>query len=106
MDLHEFKKLVFSEFGDGLEHATPENVRSFLDRVQGDVLSARLKDRIILEECASTYEEVLKDFFASVLELPKDDAVMMLWLLAFDLAFSAIELQQSDKFKSLFREYE
>ena len=106
MDLHEFKKLIFEEFGESLEHATPENVRSFLDRVQNDVLGARLKDRIVLEEHASTYEEVLKDFFANVLELPKDDAVMMLWLLAFDLAFSAIELQQADKFKSLFPEYE
>jgi len=106
MDLYEFKKLVFEEFGDGLEHATPENVRSFLDRVQGDILSARLKGRIVLEERASTYEEVLKDFFVNVLELPKDDAIMMLWLLAFDFAFSAIELQQADKFKSLFHEYE
>jgi len=106
MDLYEFKKLVFEEFGEGLEHATPENVRSFLDRVQGGVLSAHLKERIVLEERASTYEEVLKDFFANVLELPKDDAIMMLWLLAFDLAFSGIELQQADKFKSLFREYE
>ncbi|HUV03661.1 MAG TPA: hypothetical protein VMX94_00980 [Armatimonadota bacterium] len=106
MDLYEFKKLVFGEFGESLEHATAENVRGFLDRVQNDVLGARLKDRIVLEEHASTYEEVLKDFFANVLELPKDDAIMMLWLLAFDLAFSAIELQQADKFKSLFREYE
>ena len=102
----EFKKLVSKEFGKDLEHATPGNVRDFLDRMQLDVLGPHLKGRIVLDERASSYEDVLKDFFNRVLELPKDEALMMLWLLAFDFAFAAIELQQDDRFKSLFREYE
>lgn len=106
MDLREFKDLVSKEFGDGLEHATPGNVREFLDHMQFDVLGPQLKGRVVLEEYASSYEEVLKDFFTKVLELPKDEALMMLWLLAFDFAFSAIELQQADKFKSLFGDLE
>jgi len=106
VDLREFKKLISDEFGEGLEHATPGNVRDFLDHMQLDVLGPHLKGRIVLEERASTYEEVLKDFFTRVLELPKDEAVMLLWLLAFDFAFSAIELQQADRFKSLFGDYE
>lgn len=64
MDLEEFKKLVVSEFGSDLGRATPSNVREFLDRVQSEVPSPRLTGRIILEEHASTYEEVLKDFFS------------------------------------------
>lgn len=104
MDIREFKKLVSSEFGEGLEHATPGNVREFLDRMQFDVLGPHLKGRIVLEERASSYEEVLKDFFVRVLELPRDEALMLLWLLAFDFAFSAIELQHDDHFRSLFKE--
>lgn len=106
MDMNQFKKLVSKEFGDSLEHATPGNVRDFLDQMQLDVLGPHMKGRIVLEEHASSYEEVLKDFFTRVLELPKDEALIMLWLLAFDFAFSAIELQQADKFKSLFGDLE
>ncbi len=106
MDLGDFKKLVNQEFGKGLDHATPENVREFLDRVQVDALGPGLKGRIVLEEKASSYEEVVKDFFAKVLDLPKDEALVMLWILSFDLIFSAIELQQADKFKYLFGDFE
>lgn len=102
MDLGEFKGLVNTEFGKHLEHATPGNVRDFLDRMQLNSLGANLNGRIVLEEHASTYEEVVKDFFAKVLEFPKEEALMLLWLLAFDLVFSAIELQQADKFRTLF----
>jgi hypothetical protein len=104
MDLSEFKGLVNNEFGNHLEHATPGNVREFLDRMQLNSLGPNLKGRIVLEEHASTYEEVVKDFFAKVLEFPKEEALMLLWLLAFDLVFSAIELQQADKFRTLFRD--
>jgi hypothetical protein len=104
MDLEEFKGLVDKEFGDHLEHATPGNVREFLDHFQMNVLGPQLKGRIVLEEQASSYEEVVKDFFVKVLEFPKEEALMLLWLLSFDLIFSAIELQQADKFRTLFRE--
>jgi len=104
MDLSEFRGLIDKEFGDHLEHATPGNVREFLDRMQLTVLGPQMKGRIVLEEHASSCEEVVKDFFAKVLQFPKDEALMLLWLLSFDLVFSAIELQQADKFKTLFRD--
>lgn len=106
MDTRELKRLITQEFGEGLEHATPANVRDFLDRMGLNVISPDTKGRIILEERASTYEEILKDFFVKVLELPKDEAIMLLWLLAFDLTFSAIELQHEDKLRTLFKELE
>jgi hypothetical protein len=104
MDLAEFRQMVNNEFGNHLEHATPDNVRNFLDRMQFDVLGSNLKGRLILDERASSYEEIVKDFFSNVLELPQDESLMMLWLLAFDLVFSAIELHQADRFKALFGE--
>ncbi len=102
MEIRELKERLFDEFGEKLEHATPANVRDFLDRMQLNVLGPQAKGRLLLEERASSYEEIIKDFFVRTLELPKDEAVVLLWLLAFDLAFSAIELQQADRFKSLF----
>jgi hypothetical protein len=105
MDMRDFKGLVTQEFGANLEHATPANVRDFLDRMQIDMLSPGVKGRIVLEENATTFEEVLRDFFAKVLDLPSNDAVIMLWLMAFDFAFSAIEMQESETFGALFREY-
>lgn len=106
MELYEFKKTITKEFGSGLENATPRNVREFLDRMQFGALGPHMKGRIVLEESASSYEEVLKDFFFRVLDLPKDEALTLLWLLAFDFAFSAIELQHNDRFKSLFAEFD
>lgn len=106
MDLKEFKGLVGKEFGSSMEHATPGNVRDFLDRMQFNVLGPEMKGRLILEEYASSYEEVMKDFFAKVLDMPKEEAIIMLWLLAFDFAFSAIEIQHDDKLKSLFSDFE
>ena len=105
MNLDEFKKTIYGEFGKNLEHATPGNVRDFLDHKIG-TLGPQLKGRIVLEERAASFEEVLKDFFVRVLELPREDAIVMLWLLAFDFAFSSIELQQAERFKSLFGDYE
>ena len=104
MELYEFRNLVLKEFGKNLSHATPGNVREFLDRMQFDALGPHLKGRIVLEERASTYEEIIKDFFAKALELPKDEAIVLLWLLAFDFAFAAIEIQQAEKLEPLFGE--
>ena len=42
MELNDFKELVDREFGNRLEHATPGNVREFLDRMQMNVLGREL----------------------------------------------------------------
>jgi hypothetical protein len=106
MNLKEFRDMVSKEFGSGMEHATPGNVRDFLDKMQFNVLSPEVKGRLVLEEYASSYEEVMKDFFAKVLEMPKDEAIIMLWLLAFDFAFSAIEIQPDERLKNLFKDFD
>lgn len=102
--LQEFRKLVRAEFGDGLEHATPANVREFLDRFQDDKLLERVTNRLVINEPCSTYEEVLKDFFAGILELPPEEAMVKLWTLALELAFLGIESQYTDRFASLFQD--
>ena len=104
MKLTEFRQLVKSEFGDDLKHATPANVREFLDRFEGEVLSEKVTHRIVIDEPCTTYEEVIKDFFAQMLELPPEEAVVGLWALALDLAFASIESQYAERFTSLFKE--
>ncbi len=106
MRLQEFKKLVRHEFGTGLKHATPANVREFVDNLDNDVLVNKVANRIVLEEPCNSYEEVIRDFFAKTLELPPEEAMVALWTLALDLAFSSIELQYTERFASLFQDTE
>lgn len=104
MKLDEFRKLVKAEFGVGLKHATPANVREFLDRMEENVLPGDFADRIVLNEPCNSYEEVIRDFFYQVLEMPSDEAIVALWSLSLYLAFSAIESQYADRFAPLFQE--
>ena len=104
MRVEEFRRTIKREFGEHLENATPANVRDFLDRMQEDVFQGNLRRRILLNEPKTTYEEILKDFFARVLDFPKDDALIMLWTMAFDVSFSALEHHLADRLEPLFRE--
>ena len=106
MRIEEFRSAIKREFGNNLEHATPANVREFLDRMQEDVFHGRLGGRIELNESKTTYEEILKDFFARVLDFPKDEAMIMLWTMAFDLSFATLEHHLADRFETLFRDLE
>ncbi len=99
----EFRSAVLSEFGKGLEKATPANVRQFLDRFQeGRFQSKPNKGSIELNETKTTYEEILKDFFVKVLEKPSDEALILLWTLAFELSFFQIEQHAAERLQALF----
>lgn len=106
MKIEDFRRAIKAEFGENLEHATPANVREFLDRMQEDVFQGRLRGPVVLNEPKTTYEEILKDFFARVLDFPKDEALIMLWTMAFDLSFSALELHLAERFEILFKDTE
>src|ERR1043165_5932600 len=106
MTVDEFKTAVLREFGPHLEHATPANVREFLDKLQQDGLQKRPPERIELNESRTTYEGILKDFFARVLDFPRDQALILLWTLAFELSFSTLEYHLADQFETLFRDFD
>lgn len=104
MGLNDFKAKVRREFGDDLHRATPTTVREFLDRLHEDVPLTRQGDRrFVLNESAKSYEEVMRTFFARVLELPQEEAVQMLWAVAFDLSYAIIESHDADRIGHLFR---
>jgi hypothetical protein len=102
--LKQFREAVRREFGRNLEKATPANVREFMDRYQQDIFEAEMRGRIELNEPKTTYEEILKDFFARVLERPSDEALIMLWTLAFEMSFAALEQHLSGRLQALFGE--
>lgn len=104
MKLDEFRKVVREEFGVRLEHATPANVREFMDRAESDVLPEEFVDRIVLNEPCNSYEEVIRDFFMHILEMPSEDAIVALWTLSLYLAFSGIESQYAERLAPLFQE--
>lgn len=100
--LEEFRRKVQREFGRNLEKATPANVRDFMDTYQDELFDSSPRGRIELNESKTTYEEILKDFFARVLERPSDEALIMLWLMAFEMSFFTIEQHLSDRLQTLF----
>ncbi|MCC6442042.1 MAG: hypothetical protein IT210_01155 [Armatimonadetes bacterium] len=104
LKLKEFRNLVRREFGPGMAHATPANVREFLDSRQAELFTREMRERIILNETATSYEEILKDFFARVLDMPQEEAIIMLWTLACDLSFASIELQHAERLGPLFKD--
>lgn len=102
--LAEFRAEVRRHFGRNLEKATPANVREFLDRYQEQLFVSEKRGRIELNETKTTYEEILKDFFARVLERPPDEALILLWTLAFETSFALIEQHDATRLQSLFGE--
>lgn len=103
--LERFRDSVQLEFGHNLEKATPANVREFLDKYQDDSFHESMRGRIVLNEPKISYEEILKDFFARVLERPTEEAVILLWTLAFELSYFFTEQHVSERLQSLFGDY-
>lgn len=106
VDLEEFRQLVRQDFGKNLKHATPANVAELLTRIDSEFGSTEKKTshRIVIDEPCTSYEEVIKDFFAQMLELPPEEAMVRLWTIALDLAFASIESQYADRFAAMFSE--
>jgi len=97
-----FRARVHHAFGRNLEKATPANVRDFMDNYQVDMMHGTVRTRIELNESKTTYEEILKDFFVRILERPTDEALILLWMMAFEMSFFTIEQHVSDRFQTLF----
>lgn len=105
MNLQEFRKRIKAEFGDDLRHATPANVRDFVVRMDTEMLDVKPGERIdITSSNVRSYEEAVKSFFAGVLEMPCEEALMKLYTVALDLAFSGIETDYAEKMASFFRD--
>lgn len=116
MRLTEFKERVQEVFGRQMEHATPANVREFLDTIQQEMWLEEKAEQAALtgnpnppldlahSDKALTYETVIRQFFVRALHASDEHALMLLWMLALDLAYSGIEEMQAESLNRLFRE--
>jgi hypothetical protein len=103
MQLDEFRERVRRTFGEDLHRASPASVREFLDQLQfEESIDLRNPHRFVIDETAKTYEEVMRTFFTRVLDMPCEDAVRHLWLIAFDLAYVAIASSDAERLDRLF----
>ncbi len=112
MRLSELKERVRLAFGDKMQHATPANVRDFLDGFQVEMWREEKPHHtaypggpyeIFSEPESISYETIIQQFFAKVLVADDEQALLLLWLLALDLAYSGIEQVQSDRLDRLFK---
>ena len=113
-DSGEFKQRVREAFGPQMEHATPANVREFLDVIARERWREEKAARRaahpgqpnppleLPREEATSYEDILRRFFANTLASPHDEALIQLWLLALDLAYAGVEEQAAQEIGPLF----
>jgi hypothetical protein len=103
VELSDFRRRVHEEFGIRMERATPASIREFMVRIQREIGSTRRGPIIINQDPAHDFDGVIADFLSRVLDLPLEQAVILLWLLAVELHYARLEEEYTDRFSSLFR---
>ena len=103
MDLAEFRDTVYATFGSRLERATPELMLDFICRAYAQ-LSPPTKNGgtlVIPTAGADSYEQIVHDFLARMLDSPPEQAVILLWLFAGEMYFTDLGEQYRERFKDL-----
>jgi hypothetical protein len=110
MNLDEFRAIVRREFGERLERATPATVNEFMAKMQETLFSGiGTRQPLELNETASSWEQVVTEFFAKVLDAPPDQleqALIILWLLGVQMHFARVEEDLAMLFSPLLGEPE
>jgi hypothetical protein len=95
MDLSEFKERVKKEFGPRLERATPATVSEFMGQMHGVMFRGiGTQKPVEINETAASWEQIVTEFFVKVLDAgpgEMEQAVILLWLLGFEMHFARIE---------------
>lgn len=103
--LKDFRKLVRTQFGGDLSRMTPANVREFLDTMQPRVDGSHNPGgRIHLNEPEGSYEAIVRDFLRSTLDLPTEQAVVVLWLYCLELVSASVSDLEAERFRKLFEQ--
>ena len=120
MRVDELKRLARQAFGENLEHATPSNVREFLDDLQkkgwrageGERIASTGDGKVLdLSSYAASaeilsWESQMRRFFSRALDRSPDEAAAALWLFALEMAYSGIEEVHADGLNRLFQDLE
>lgn len=103
MELAAFRRRVRNTFGDDLHRASPASIREFLDTLNAEGADPQPGGRIVVEESARTYEEVMRTFLIRTLEMPSDRAVIQLWKACAELTYAVVASNDADRLEHLFR---
>lgn len=104
MTREEFRAAIYATFGPRLEHVTPESMREFICKCYAQLAAPEHAEQGPTEvhtNGASSYEEIVIDFFRRMLECPADQAAMLLWLFAGEIYFADLGERYSERFKDL-----
>ncbi|NLC59335.1 MAG: hypothetical protein GX774_21055 [Armatimonadetes bacterium] len=89
--LPRLRELAERYLGPGLREATPATVQAFLDRVQLETAHRPPPgEPWSIDEAATSYEEILRDFFWYTLHAPTEEAVPRLWVTALEACFGSL----------------
>lgn len=103
MELAAFRQRVRTTFGDDLHRASPASIREFLDTLNAEGIDPPPGGRIVVEESARTYEEVMRTFLLRTLDMPCDLAVVHLWKACAELTYAVVAANDADRLEHLFR---
>ena len=106
MTLEAFRRRVREQFGPDMERATPQNVREFLDQMQQELDTVPPSGPYELSETETSYEAILRTFFCEILDAPRDQALIQLWMLGLELAFTDLHDTIEEEISPLFRPWE
>src|SRR5207302_7690445 len=106
MTLKAFQQRVRRQFGPGMEQATPQNIREFLDEMQQELATTPIGGRYELAETAVSYEAIQRSFFSDILEAPRDQALSQLWMLGLEFAFADLRDILEEEVSPLFSPWE
>ncbi len=104
MTLAQFRRRVVEAFGPNLEHATPSNVREFVARVREEIFPSPKEGKrwvISVGDRDEDYETIMLRYFADTLNMSADHAAISLWLYAFEMWFSELEITYSERFAQM-----
>jgi hypothetical protein len=104
--LEEFQERIRRQFGPRMSQATPQNVREFLDDMQQELDGVRPGGTYDLDEAETSYEAILRTFFSDILEAPRDQALIQLWMLGLELAFADLRETIEEDISPLFRPWD
>ncbi len=104
MTLAEFRAAVLAEFGPEMARATPEHVQVFLARMYAALGTGTPGMPFTLPtDTASDYRQVVAGFFTRALTLPRDTAVILLWLFAAEMYYADLADTNRDLLPDLLR---
>ena len=103
MNFEQFREEVRAEFGERMEHVTPEHMRLFLGRIYTKLCGGGGGHQPLTldAENAANYEQIVADFFARVLDFPREQAIIFLWLFACEMFYSRLGDEYDEVFADL-----